>query len=82
MRRFMKRKTRRFTADGNDGRQYTIYIYTDLIDAGSFEDPNTVAEGFKELRTSDGMVVNLLQEGVYQIVQTGVVLRSSSPDAP
>lgn len=78
----MKRKTESIKAKGDDGRQYTIYIYTDLLDASSFENPNAVTEGVKELRTSDGMVVNLLQKGVYQIVQTGVVVRSSSPDAP
>jgi putative component of toxin-antitoxin plasmid stabilization module len=78
----MKRQTGRFTASGDDGRQYTVYIYTDVIDAGTFGDPNAVVEGLKELRTSDGMAVNHRQKGEYQVVQTGVVLRSSSPDAP
>ena len=78
----MKKRSGSFSATGNDGRQYRVYIYTDFIDAGSFEDPNAVVEGLKELRTSDGMPINRRQQGEYEIVQTGVVLRSSSPEAP
>jgi hypothetical protein len=78
----MKKRTGSFRATGSDGRQYTVYIYTDFIDIGSFQNPNAVVEGLKELRTSDGMPVNRLQQGEYEIVQTGIVLRSSSPAAP
>jgi hypothetical protein len=78
----MKKRTGSFSATGTDGRQYTVYIYIDFIDAGSFENPNAVAKGLKELRTSDGMHVNRRQQGEYEIVQTGVVLRSNSPTAP
>ena len=78
----MKKRTGSFRATGSDGRQYTVHIYTDFIDVGSFGDPNAVAEGLKELQTSDGMLVNRLQQGQYEIVQTGVVLRSNSPAAP
>ena len=77
----MKKQTGSFRAIGNDGRQYTVYIYTDFNDAGTFEDPNAVVQGLKELRTSDGMHINRRQQGEYEIVQTGVVLRSSSPEA-
>lgn len=41
-----------------------------------------MVEGLKELRTPDGLHVNRLGRGEYQIVQTGVSLRSNSPDAP
>jgi hypothetical protein len=78
----MKKQTGQFSAVGDDGRQYTIFIYTDFTDAGNFEDPHAAVEGMKELRTSDGMRVNRLQQGEYVVVQTGVILRSSSPGAP
>jgi putative component of toxin-antitoxin plasmid stabilization module len=78
----MLKMTGSFSATGDDGRQYEVYIYTNFIKAGTFGDPNAVVEGLKELRTSDGMAINRLQQGEYEIVQTGVVLRSSSPDAP
>ena len=78
----MKKRTDSFSATGNDGLQYTVYIYTDFINAGSFEDPNAIVKGIKELRTSDGMLVKRRKQGEYEIVQTGVVLRSNSPQAP
>jgi hypothetical protein len=78
----MKRQTGRFLAIGDDSRRYTVYVYTDFIDAGEFGDPNAVIEGPKELRTSDGLAITQMQNGKYQIEQTGVILRSSSPDVP
>jgi hypothetical protein len=78
----MKKYNGSFPATGDDGRQYTVCIYTDFIDAANSEDPNAVAEGLKELRTSDGMAVRRRDKGEYQVVQTGVILRSYSPDAP
>ena len=78
----MKRRTGTFMVDGNDGRSYTIYIYTDFINAGTLDDPRAEIEGLKELRTSDGKAVNRLSKGEYQVVQTGVILRSSESDAP
>lgn len=78
----MKRQTGSFVATGDDGREYTVYIYTEFVDAGSRRNPRAVVQGLKELRTSDGMAVNRLQKGEYQIEETGVVLRSDSADAP
>jgi len=48
--RSMKRQTGRFLAIGDDGRRYTVYVYTDFTDAGTSENPNAVLEGPKELR--------------------------------
>jgi hypothetical protein len=76
------KKTGSFSATGTDSRQYTVYIYTDLIDAGDFVNPNAIADGLMELRTSGGMHLKRLQQGEYEILETGVVLRSSSPVAP
>ena len=78
----MKRRTGAFTARSDDGRQYTIYIYTEYTNAGSRDDPHAVLEGLKELVLSDGSPVNRRDKGVYEIVGTGITLRSDSPDAP
>lgn len=69
----MKKRTGSFGVTGTDGRQYTVYIYADFIEG---------LECLKELWTSDGMPVHYRKQGEYEIVQTGVVLRSSSPNAP
>jgi hypothetical protein len=51
----MKRRTDKFTAPGDDNRNYTIHVYTDFIAVGSHDDPGAEIEG---LRTSEGMLVN------------------------
>jgi predicted transcriptional regulator len=71
-----------FMADGSDGKTYTVFVSTDYINAGTTVDPQAVVEGCKELRTSDGLAVNRERKGEYKVVQTGVTLRSDSPDAP
>ncbi|PXX87834.1 hypothetical protein [Halomonas heilongjiangensis] len=71
-----------FVAHDNEGNQYVINIYTDIIDAGTFEDPNATREGLKRLISENGSNVNHLEREKYQIVQTGVVVRSDDPDAP
>lgn len=77
----MKRHTGTFIARGSDGRDYTVHVYTEYISAGSFDDPDAVIEGMKGLHTSTGQRVNRLGKGQYQIVSTGVALRSDSPEA-
>lgn len=77
----MKKQTGRFMATGDDNNKYIINIYTNNLDNGDFQNPNAVMEGLKELRTSNGMRVNRLEKGKYQIVQTGIMLLSDSPDA-
>jgi len=78
---FMK-KTGSFLAMGDDGYRYTIYIYTHFIDAGTLENPKAVLQGIKEFRTSNGLAVNWIKKGKYEIVQTNVVLSSDDVDAP
>lgn len=73
----MKRLTDTFRARGDDGRDYTIRVYTEFKSAGS-----EMLAGLKELRTAEGdYSVNYLEKGVYQIVATRVVLRSDAPNA-
>jgi hypothetical protein len=71
-----------FIATDENGRRYTIMIFTNVVKAGTLENPSMKVEGMKELKTFEGMAVNRLEKGKYQIVQTGIILQSDSPDAP
>ena len=78
----MKRKIGQFIATDEKGRRYTILIYTNVMKAGTFENPSGEVEGMNELKTFEGMAVNRLEKGKYQIVPTGIIVQSDSPDAP
>jgi hypothetical protein len=71
-----------FKAEGSDSKSYTVLVFTDYMHAGTLTDPYAVVTGLKELRTSDGLAINQVRKGEYKILQTGVTLRSGSPDAP
>ena len=72
----MRRKIGQFFATDENGRRYTILIYTNIIKAGTVENPSGGVEGMTELKTFEGMAVNRLEKGKYQIVQTGVIVQS------
>lgn len=76
------RHTGTFDAIGTDGETYTLYEFTDFIDVVNFGAPRSSIPGLKELKTSDGLHVNRIEKGQYKIVQSGILLRSESPDAP
>ena len=78
----MKRHTRIVTAYGDDGRAYTLYIYTNYAPTGTRNTPSTLIEDITELATSDGQPVRWRAKGLYEIELSGVVLRSSASDAP
>lgn len=71
-----------FVAVDDDGKKYIINLFTQINDEGTFEEPHATSEGLKILKTSDGGSVNYLDKGRYEIVQTGIVIQSSDPDAP
>jgi hypothetical protein len=56
-------------------------VVTNYINAGNLT-PQTVIEGKKEYRTSNGFTVKRVSKGEYTIPLSGVTLRSDSPDAP
>lgn len=73
--RIGQREVRRFWAVGTTGQRYQLVDRVDLLDVRTFGDPHaTPLEGLHELRTSDGMSVNFLGNGRYEIVQTGEIL--------
>ena len=78
----MRRKMGQFFATDENGRRYTILIYMDITKGGTVENPIGEVEGTTELRTFEGMAVNRLEKGKYQILQTGIVVHSDSPGAP
>lgn len=78
----MERLTKTFTARSKDGQEFVLHVYTNFIAVGTLSNPRAEVPGLKRLRTSDGMAVNRLDSGRYEIVQTGVVVMSDAPDAP
>lgn len=62
-----------FNARSDDGRIFRIYIFTTMIDARSWSDPNAPpVEEMKEARTSDGYPCNQIDENTWEIVQLGI----------
>ena len=61
--------TNTFPAIGTDGRDYTVHVYT-------------VVGSNRILETADGLNINYRKKGEYQVVQTGVILRTQVPNAP
>lgn len=78
----MQRRNDAFVAHDKDGRTRTVHIVRTSINARTHDDPDAVVEGLARLETSDGLSVNCLGKGRYQIVQTGVLLHSDAPNAP
>jgi hypothetical protein len=73
----MYRQTGSFITNDNLGNPHRIYIYTYVIDEGS----GTESTGTVTLQTATGDRVNRLSKGEYKTL-SGLVLRSTDPDAP
>lgn len=71
----MERKTDEFTVLTDDGQHYLIYEYTNYINVGTFEDPKAIIPDLKSLRTSNGMAVNVVGDGIYKIVPIDSIAR-------
>jgi hypothetical protein len=71
-----------FTAVGDDGSPVMVDIFTEIVDVGTFGNPDAEMEGLKRLLTADGHHVNRLDKGKYQVVNTGQHLSSTDPNAP
>ncbi len=78
-----RRRAGSFWAVDGDSKRHYVIIYAQYTDApadgsnGHDEVPSLL-----EYVTSTGLRVNRLEKGHYQIIQTGVILRSDTPDAP
>lgn len=64
----------------SNGNLVDVDEYQELIAAGSFGNPNATIPGLKRLEiSSNGLAVNFLDEGNFQIVQTGEILYRHDP---
>ncbi|HSB35009.1 MAG TPA: hypothetical protein VLG39_11175 [Nitrospirota bacterium] len=71
----MKILTDKFWVITDTGDKYIVYEYTSIADSSTFQNPNTTIPVQKELRTFNGMSVNIIEEGIYEIVQLNVIAR-------
>jgi hypothetical protein len=71
--------TRTFTATELYGKRYTIHVYKDRKHIAGFGGASAIVDGLNMLKTSDGLSVRRIAKGEYEIVQTGVRLRSTDP---
>jgi len=80
----IKKHTKTFNAYSDDDKRFIIYEYTEFENAGSFDNPNAMLEGLKELKTSDGNAVNRIEKGRYQIITPfgEIIVTLDSSDAP
>jgi hypothetical protein len=75
------KQLRIISAQGDDGQQYSLYVYSDAAHPQAHT-ASRAPIGGTDLATSDGQLVRWRAKGVYEIVTTGVVLRSAERDAP
>ena len=64
-----KRLTGQFTAKSDDGRQFDLLVYTDILDVGTPQNPNATVEGLKTILTTEGHHVNRIDDLNYEIVE-------------
>jgi hypothetical protein len=63
-----------------DGERRELYVSRRRINTSTLDGPSSL-EGLPEIRTADGLAVNRLATGLYQVVKTGEILESSDPNA-
>lgn len=80
--RIMETLVQQFTAVDDAGTEHRLLVYQKQVPAPTRKDSKAVIPGLKRIVTEYGDTTNRLKKGEYQIVATGVVLRSSDPDAP
>jgi hypothetical protein len=75
------KRTKRFSAYDEEGRKYTIFEFTEFLEARTWGS-DKIVEGLKELRTADGTPVNRIEKGVYRIMGVEEIeVTSNDPDA-
>lgn len=65
----MKKQIEQFDVVTEDGGRDTVFVYVDMIDASTFQEPGKVIESkLRECRTVDGHFVNVLPDGSFEIL--------------
>jgi hypothetical protein len=81
MSKIITKQTGSFTAKTADGRNITIYIFTNFIEVATRGAGSQQVENLKSLRTANGEHVNRVEKGKYVTVESGRELTSDDPDA-
>jgi hypothetical protein len=71
-----------FEARDDCGRAYQIIVFQAVASAATRANPAATAPGLKRMTTSRGQTVRYVQQGEYQLVETGETLWSDDPKAP
>ena len=71
-----------FSTRDDDGNEVMLYVTTEEVDVPSRKVPGGRTPGMKTITTEDGLSINRLAKGKYQVVQTGKILASDDPNAP
>ena len=71
----MWRRTSRspFRLRSADGQVFVVYEDVEVIDVGSFDEPDATLEGLKRLRTANGDHVNQRSETEFEILGVGTL---------
>jgi hypothetical protein len=78
----MSKIIQRFSATDDHGRRYRLLVWQEYVSTATRSDPSHLSPSMKYITTEDGESVNRLEKGQYEMAHTGVILRSSDPDAP
>jgi hypothetical protein len=78
----MERLIQEFTAVDGKGDRYRLLVYEEQVLCPTRENPQRVIPGMKRIVTADDESVNWVNQGEYEVVGTGTVLRSDDPGAP
>ena len=89
----MMRQTGTFQAQDNEGRTYTLHVYTDFFvpqpqrfgpgrPPAAPAEPAAEVRGRDEIRLEGGETVTVLGRGQYRVNGTGAYLHSTDPAAP
>ena len=63
-----------FDTRKTNGQVVSLYVYQDMIDAATMDDPHATLPGMKRIVTSLGQYVNFIDEKTFKIVVTDETL--------
>lgn len=78
----MRKLTHTFPANDDQGRDYTIKVFTVFTTPRGKSGQSWVDTGVKELETADGQLVLRIGVGEYQLKRDGTVIWTNDPLAP
>lgn len=72
---FMERITDEFVVQAESGQTFTIQEFTNFVSAGHRDNPKATVPGMKRLMVTNGMHVNFKEDGLYEIMELGIIAR-------